>query len=187
MAAQPRRDQLLDGTVDFLLDNGLGALSLRPLAAALGTSDRMLIYYFGTREALLRAALEAVAGRLRGLLAAVMPPRRQTPAELLTLALTAADDPHARRLLAMWVDVVALAARGDAVCAETARTVLGDWVGWLAEHLDVPAAQAGPAAAGILAIIDGLVLLRASGADEHAESAASWLVAALQLDPRPRG
>ena len=37
---------------------GVSDLSLRPAAAALGTTARMLIYYFGSRERLLFAAME---------------------------------------------------------------------------------------------------------------------------------
>lgn len=47
-----RREQLAEAATDYVLENGLIDLSLRPLAAALGTSDRMLIYHFGTKESL---------------------------------------------------------------------------------------------------------------------------------------
>ena len=47
-----RRDDLLDQVTDHVLEHGLIGLTLRPLAAAIGTSDRMLIYHFGNRDAL---------------------------------------------------------------------------------------------------------------------------------------
>ena len=43
----PRR-QLLEHAVGYLTDHGIGDISLRELAAALGTSHRMLIYHFGS-------------------------------------------------------------------------------------------------------------------------------------------
>ncbi|MFB7876713.1 MULTISPECIES: TetR/AcrR family transcriptional regulator [unclassified Nocardia] len=52
-----KRAELLAGVVAYIAANGLAELSLRPLAAALGTSSRMLIYYFGTKEELLVQAL----------------------------------------------------------------------------------------------------------------------------------
>ena len=55
-----QRAALLDGVVEHVLREGVATLSLRPLAAALGTSDRMLLYYFGTRDKLLVAALAEV-------------------------------------------------------------------------------------------------------------------------------
>ncbi|MGN6721394.1 MAG: TetR/AcrR family transcriptional regulator [Marmoricola sp.] len=52
---EQRRDVLLAGATDYALTAGLVGLSLRPVAAAVGTSDRMLIYHFGTRDALVSA------------------------------------------------------------------------------------------------------------------------------------
>lgn len=52
-----KRAELLAGVVTYIATHGLAELSLRPLAAALGTSSRMLIYYFETKEELLVQAL----------------------------------------------------------------------------------------------------------------------------------
>lgn len=52
-----KRAELLADVVAYIAEHGLADLSLRPLAAALGTSSRMLIYYFGTKEELLVQAL----------------------------------------------------------------------------------------------------------------------------------
>lgn len=177
--ASGRRDELLAGTVDYVLSHGLAGLSLRPLAATLGTSDRMVLYYFGSREALIAAVLQAVADRLRSLLAAALPPEPQPPAALLATALRVAVDPGAARLLNLWLEVVALAGAGEAVFAETAAAVLADWVGWFAERVDAPEDQRRAAAAAVLVVIDGLVLFEATGAREDALAAAGWLVEAL--------
>ncbi|WP_306361750.1 TetR/AcrR family transcriptional regulator [Nocardia sp. CC227C] len=53
-----RRAELLAGVIAYIADHGLVELSLRPLADYLGTSSRMLIHYFGSKEAMLVAALE---------------------------------------------------------------------------------------------------------------------------------
>lgn len=52
---EQRREVLLAKATDYALSAGLVGLSLRPVAAAVGTSDRMLIYHFGTRDALVSA------------------------------------------------------------------------------------------------------------------------------------
>jgi AcrR family transcriptional regulator len=54
---QAKRAELLADVVQYIADHGLADLSLRPLAAELGTSSRMLIYYFGTKEEMLVQAL----------------------------------------------------------------------------------------------------------------------------------
>src|SRR5262245_60904922 len=55
-----RRAELLRQTFEYVAEHGLADLSLRPLAAALGTSSRMLVHYFGTKEQLVAQALAAV-------------------------------------------------------------------------------------------------------------------------------
>jgi AcrR family transcriptional regulator len=56
------RQRLLDACTDHALEHGLPE-RLGPLAAATGTSTRMLIYHFGTRDGLLREILEAARRR----------------------------------------------------------------------------------------------------------------------------
>jgi AcrR family transcriptional regulator len=46
------RQQLLDAAIEYTAEHGISDLSLRSLAAALGTSHRMLIFHFGSREGL---------------------------------------------------------------------------------------------------------------------------------------
>lgn len=58
-----RRAELLEKIVDTLLADGVAELSLRPLAERVGTSARLLIYHFDTKENLIASALAEV--RLR--------------------------------------------------------------------------------------------------------------------------
>jgi AcrR family transcriptional regulator len=54
------RERLLAAAVSHALEHGIADLSLRQIAAAIGTSHRMLIYHFGSREGLLVAVTQAV-------------------------------------------------------------------------------------------------------------------------------
>jgi AcrR family transcriptional regulator len=58
-----RRDELLENIVDALLEDGVADLSLRPLAEKVGSSARLLIYHFGTKENLVKTALDIVHAR----------------------------------------------------------------------------------------------------------------------------
>jgi AcrR family transcriptional regulator len=58
-----RRDELLDLATDHVLAEGLIGLTLRPLAAAIGTSDRMLIYHFGDRDGLVSSVVARTGER----------------------------------------------------------------------------------------------------------------------------
>ncbi len=57
--------------MEFLAQHGVGNLSLRELAAGVGTSHRMLIYHFGGREELLAAVVGHVEAQQRAALAAL--------------------------------------------------------------------------------------------------------------------
>lgn len=68
------RDRILDACVDHALAHGLPD-RLEPFAAASGTSTRMLIYHFGTRDALLRETLERARRRQRDFFGELVSPR----------------------------------------------------------------------------------------------------------------
>lgn len=57
---RPGRAQLLAAAMDYFAEHGIGEVSLRGLAEQLGTSHRMLIYYFGSRDGLLSAIVDTV-------------------------------------------------------------------------------------------------------------------------------
>ena len=59
-----RRAELAAGALEYVLAEGLVGLSLRPLAAALGTSDRMLVYHFGGKDALVADVVQLASDRL---------------------------------------------------------------------------------------------------------------------------
>ncbi|MET8847370.1 TetR/AcrR family transcriptional regulator [Amycolatopsis sp. NPDC004625] len=67
------RAKLLDAAIDHIARHGGADRSLRALAADLGTSHRMLIYHFGSKEGLLTAVAQEVEARQRAALAGLDP------------------------------------------------------------------------------------------------------------------
>jgi AcrR family transcriptional regulator len=61
-----RRAELLDEAADYILSNGLADLSLRPLAVAINTSPRMLLYFFDSKERLIAEALARIRSLASG-------------------------------------------------------------------------------------------------------------------------
>jgi AcrR family transcriptional regulator len=64
------RGRLLEATIEHFGRQGIGDTSLRGIAGALGTSHRMLIYHFGSREGLLAEVTRRVEARQRAVMAA---------------------------------------------------------------------------------------------------------------------
>lgn len=52
-----RRGELLEAAYEYALKHGLGDMSLRPLASAIGSSPRVLMFLFGNKAGLVRALL----------------------------------------------------------------------------------------------------------------------------------
>lgn len=68
------REALLDRCLAYLQETGFSDLSIREIAAGVGTSHRMLIYHFGTREQLLIAIVQRVEAAQRAALADLVSP-----------------------------------------------------------------------------------------------------------------
>ncbi len=52
-----RKAELLAAAYEYVLEHGLAELSLRPLAAAIGSSPRVLLFLFGSKDGLVRELL----------------------------------------------------------------------------------------------------------------------------------
>jgi AcrR family transcriptional regulator len=108
MATSQARERLLAAAVDHALDTGIADLSLRQLAAAIGTSHRMLIYHFGSREGLLAAVTQAVEEQQR---AALLEPGATT-ANHARLAWQRLSDPKLWPQERLFFELYAYALRG---------------------------------------------------------------------------
>jgi AcrR family transcriptional regulator len=170
------RQRLLDACTDHALEHGLPD-RLGPLAAAAGTSNRMLIYHFGTRDGLLREVL----GQAR---------RRQLDAfnDLLRLR---ADEPYPATLARAWSAIsgpegepyLRLFGRlhdtaGEPLWPGFRRTATTDWLAPLEEGMRSLARP--ELATVVLAVIRGLLMdLDATGDTARTDRAFHDFLAAI--------
>jgi len=70
-ADEARRGELLEQAVDYVWRHGLAELSLRPLAKALKSSPRVLLYYFGSKEKLVVEIVRRGRARQQAMMAAL--------------------------------------------------------------------------------------------------------------------
>jgi AcrR family transcriptional regulator len=163
MPATDRHDALIDRLADHVLAEGLAASSLRPLAKAAGTSDRMLLYYFADKDAVIAAALERVAARMAELLDMAAPPAPLAPDLLRDHLAPLMQDASVWPYMRVWLDMAARAAQGDVAIRAVGAQIGQAFLDWLARHLDVPFAERPGAAARLLIEIEGTVLLASLG------------------------
>ncbi|MFG3576445.1 TetR/AcrR family transcriptional regulator [Micromonospora chersina] len=172
-----RRYELLERAYRYALAHGLAELSLRPLAAAIGSSPRVLLFLFGSKDQLIRALL----GRARAdELAALRRAREAGGADDFVAAVRTTwgwlVDPAHRPMLVLWVEAYGRSlSEPDGPWAGFARQTVTDWLGLLTEvqrgaDADADAdADAGPDPALGLAVLRGALLdLLATGDAERA-------------------
>lgn len=164
------KDSLLPLLAAHVLAHGLGQASLRPLAKAAGTSDRMLLYHFGSKEALLAELLSFLARTYAGALdAALAGERVRTRAEAVSRILTHARSPAMRPFMALWWEIVAGAARGVPGFAPAAEAMMGDLLGWLEGQMPEGDPDPKGGARYLLTVIEGTLMLGAIGHDRTAQ------------------
>jgi AcrR family transcriptional regulator len=172
-----RREAAIERMADHILSEGLGAATLRPLAAAAGTSDRMLLYYFTDKDELLAATLDRVAKRMTAQLDAAIPvePRRPFPV-LLEQVWAAMASESLQPFMPLWLELASGAARGLQPHRDLAREIAGGFLAWATIRLE-PEGDGEPAllAPLFIASIEGMYLLKAIGRADIADSAAAEL------------
>jgi AcrR family transcriptional regulator len=160
---QSRRRQLLDKLVEEFASGGVGDRSLRDVAAAIGTSHRMLLHHFGTRDDLLVAIVEEVEHRQM----TVIPDLPTNPADHFAAMWADVSRPDLRRFERLFFECYARAANGEQPFAQMVPGVVDNWLA-LTEDLAEPAA----ARLG-LAVIRGLLLDLVATEDEAGVDAAA--------------
>jgi AcrR family transcriptional regulator len=133
-AHSARREELLERAYEYVLEHGLSGMSLRPLAAEIGSSPRVLLFLFGSKDGLVRDILaRARADELEFLARAG---DVSAGAGLAALVRDTwewlASETH-RRLLTLWVDAYARSLIEPAgPWSEFARQTVDDWLALLA-------------------------------------------------------
>lgn len=180
-----REQELLERAFQYVLDHGLADVSLRPLAAAIGSSPRVLLFLYGSKDGLVRALLaRARADELR-LLDQI--PRGDLAAVVRATWGWLADPTH-RPLLVLWNEAYARSlVEPDGPWGGFARQTVEDWLAVIAGADAQPAADAKHTL--VLAALRGALLdLLATGDVRRTTAAFDQLLSLISLEPvSPRG
>ncbi|MFZ6742343.1 TetR/AcrR family transcriptional regulator [Undibacterium sp. JH2W] len=164
-----RRDELRDNALDYFLANGLAELSLRPLAEQIGTSARLLIYHFESKEKLITVVMDEARSRVQQSVIKMMHATQgEASMELFWSWITDNDNIRYVRLL---FEVQVLALQNPAVYAQFLSDTSSSWLEVL-EHGLPESAERRTIATLCSAVIDGLVLEYMSTGDLDRTTAA---------------
>jgi AcrR family transcriptional regulator len=141
------RAALLEAVIDSIARHGLGARSLRDLAADAGTSHRMLIHHFGSREGLLIAIVAEVEARQRVMLHSL--PADETAIVAMWARLA---DPELWPLERLFYECYARGAQGESPFDRLLPALVEDWLQLF------PRGRTRDQARLVLAVVRGLLL-----------------------------
>jgi AcrR family transcriptional regulator len=168
-----RREAAIERMADHVLSEGLGAATLRPLAAAAGTSDRMLLYYFADQDEVLTATLERISARMVAQLDGAVPAEPRLPFSVLLEKVWAAlESERLQPFMHIWLDLASGAARGLQPHRDIAGAIADGFLAWTAARLEHESD-----APRFMATFEGLYLLKAIGHGDMANAAFVDLVA----------
>jgi AcrR family transcriptional regulator len=150
-----RKDVLCGKALDYCLAHGVAELSLRPLALKIGTSARLLIYHFGSRDGLIGAVMDEAHRRVQRSFGELMGGAGHKSA--LRTFWEWATDRRNSPYLRLIFEVQVLALHNPAVYARYLEGTSSSWLA-LIEAVLPPSVDRRERATLCAAIIDGLIL-----------------------------
>ncbi len=155
------KELLLARAVEFLTERGLGDISLRELAAALGTSHRMLIYHFGSKEGLFVEVVQASERREQEVLAGLNETTEGTPEDAARKFWKRLRSPEVAAHERLFFEVYGQALQGREYARPLLDGVIENWLGPATAGLEeegLPPDEARAVARLGLAVVRGLLL-----------------------------
>lgn len=175
MTATDPRARLLDATMTYAAEHGLADLSLRQLAEAIGTSHRMLVYHFGSKEGLLTEVVREVERQQRALAARIDDDDSLSPGDQIRRAWARFADPAMAARERLFFDVYAQALQSHPHARPFLSDAVESWIAPIAARARRHGASPEMATAEarlMVAVTRGLLLDLLGGGDPAAVGAA---------------
>ena len=136
MVSATPKEKLLEAVTDVALAGGIADRSLRAIAEAAGTSHRMLIHHFGSRERLLVDVIRAVEARQRGALTELVAESTEVPGDLADRFWRHLRSPELAAQERLFFEVYGQALQGRQWAKPLLEGVVENWVGPVAAMLE---------------------------------------------------
>lgn len=160
MGHKHSKEQILEGALAAAFDEGLSQLTFGRLAKRLGISDRIVVYYFPSKDELIREVLTSMGLQLQQTLASSLTARVADHVGFVRSAWPVLAHADADPVFALFFEASGLAAAEREPYRTLVPLLVGAWIDWAASFIDgTPARRRTEAETGI-ALIDGLLLLR---------------------------
>ena len=175
MGHKHTKAEILDGALAAAFDDGLSQLTFGRLAKRLGISDRIVVYYFPTKDDLISEVVMALGLALQETLANAFVEPAEDHLELVAATWPALANADVDRIFALFFEANGLAAIGREPYCNLVPALVEAWIAWAADFVEGTPEQRRIEAETAIAIIDGLLLLRQLAGPEAADRAANRL------------
>lgn len=125
---EAHRTELLDKAVDYVCRHGLSQLSLRPLAKALGTSPRNLLYYFGSKDDLVVEIIRRARARQQATMANLKLSADLPPGQVTRILWRQWTDPKRLPLMRLFFEIYSLAMSDPSRFPGFTERAIGEWL-----------------------------------------------------------
>lgn len=157
MKIDDKKEAALEAILTHFLENGLENSGIRTLAKSAGISDRMLIYYFASKDGLIRDVLDAMSLQTSEGLNLLIGEGQHGAEEILTTLEAAMAIPEFDNAMRLFLEVSARAARGIEPYRTAGQATIEFWSKWVTARLKV--VSHGPSPEELLVEIEGRILL----------------------------
>ncbi|MFN0091960.1 MAG: TetR/AcrR family transcriptional regulator [Acidimicrobiales bacterium] len=172
------RDAILSGALKAAMDDGLSQLTFGRLAKRLAISDRIIVYYFPSKDDLVGEVLTALGAQLQHTLGPAFSVAADDYLGLVRTAWPMLAQPEADPIFAMYFEALGLAAAKRQPYHALVPTLVETWIEWAAALIGGPPERGRTQAEAAIAVIDGLLLLRQTAGPAAADRAAGLLAPA---------
>lgn len=176
------RRELVERALDYVMENGLSDLSLKPMAEAIGSTPSLLLYHFESKDALIGAIIKAGRARQQAIMQSVDLSGR-SESESARILWRAWSKPKWLALTRLFFEVYVLAMQSPSRFPGFLDEAVHDWISALADGAKAPQARAH--ATVLLAAFRGFLLdLCATGERARVDRAVELFIRTLDGDAK---
>lgn len=135
IADEQRPAELMNAIVAYLVKHGVTELSLRPLAKAVGSSPRVLLYYFGSKENLIVQAVKSLRDRQRAGIAKMREAHYNEAPDACRAIWKQMSAPESEAMFRLSLETYVLALRHPDLFGNFLSSSSENWLEFLAEPL----------------------------------------------------
>jgi AcrR family transcriptional regulator len=129
---EQRPAELRAAIVRYLIKHGIADLSLRPLAKAIGSSPRVLLYYFGSKEKMVVTVLAEIRQRQHATFDQMQAPTFEQGCRTIWKQMSA---PASEPLFRLFFEAYGLALRHPKLYKDFLNSTVEDWLKFVAAPL----------------------------------------------------